>query len=141
MVLLITTEYGRGAWEWQLSFATLFQAKVVVKIFTNLLYVLQGSFDFPYLDVTTLSVGASTTQFPLGQLHLHRLLLYSSTQVVLPQGSPVEGPSFVPLVPLSVPAASSHSHRDASLQTEEAFGFSMGLMQLQPVTQAKAQLE
>ena len=49
---------------------------VVMKIFTNSPYLPQGSFGFPYLDVTTLSVGVLTTQFPLAQLHLHRLPPY-----------------------------------------------------------------
>ena len=56
---------------------------VVGKIFTNLPSGPQGSLGFPYLDVTTLPMDAATTQFPLIQLHLHRLLLYSSTQVIL----------------------------------------------------------
>ena len=57
----------------------------MVKIFPNWLYVFQGPFGFPYLDVTSLYVGASTAQFPLACLHLCRLLLYSSTQVILLQ--------------------------------------------------------
>ena len=104
MVILVTDGVGEGAWEWQPSFAVLTRQKwslqspfwtlfqwnppylgiVVVKIFTNSLYVPWQSFGFHYLDVTTLSVGASTAQFPLAQLCLCRLLLYSSTQVILP---------------------------------------------------------
>ena len=42
------------------------------------------SFGFPYLDITTLSVGTSTAQFPLAQLHLCRKLPYSSTEVIMP---------------------------------------------------------
>ena len=57
---------------------------VVVKIFTNSPYLPWGSFSFPYLDVTTLSVGTLTTQFPLAQSCLCRLLPYSSGQVVKP---------------------------------------------------------
>ena len=43
-----------------------------------------GSFGSLYLYITILSAGALTTQFPLAQLHLHRLLPYSPTQIVLP---------------------------------------------------------
>ena len=54
------------------------------KIFANAPYLPWQSFGFPYLDVTTLLVGALTTQFPFSCLHLCRLLPFSSTQVVLP---------------------------------------------------------
>ena len=57
---------------------------VVMKVFSNLPYFLQGSFSSPYLDVTTLSSGTFTTQFPLALLYLCRLLPYSPTQVILP---------------------------------------------------------
>ena len=58
---------------------------VVMKIFTSSPYAPQGSLGFPFLDVTTLSAGTATTQFPLNWLCLCRLLLYCSIQVVLPQ--------------------------------------------------------
>ena len=104
MAILVTNEVGEG----RLGMVTIFccsdQAKVgplvtpltllqwdppepgilLMKIFTNSLYVPQGPFSFPYLDVTTLLVGASTAQFPLAQMHLWRLLLYFSTQGILP---------------------------------------------------------
>ena len=57
---------------------------VVVKIFTNSPYLPQGSFGFPYLDMTTLTADMLGAQFSLAQLHLCRLLPFSSTQVVLP---------------------------------------------------------
>ena len=50
---------------------------VVVKVLTNSLHLPQGSFRSPYLDVTTLSVGTLTAQFPLAWLWLHRLLSHS----------------------------------------------------------------
>ena len=56
---------------------------VVVKVFINLPYLPQGSFGSSHLDVTTLSMGALTSKFPLAQLHLHRLLPNSPTQIVL----------------------------------------------------------
>ena len=56
---------------------------VVVKIFTNSPYLPWGPFSFPYLDITTLSVGTLTTQFPLAQVHICRLLPFSSPQVAL----------------------------------------------------------
>ena len=83
---------------------------VVVKIFTNVPYFPWGSISFPYLAVTVLSVGASNTQFPLAQLHLIRLFLYSSTQVALLQekeGHPIcQGGPYTAASPyclLSVP--------------------------------------
>ena len=57
---------------------------VVVKIFVNSPYLTWGSFSFPYQDITTLSAGVLTAQFPPAQLCLCRLLPFSSTQVVLP---------------------------------------------------------
>ena len=48
------------------------------------------------------------------------------------------GASFVPALPLSVPMISSHSNRDASLQTEAVLGFSVAFRQLQEATQDKA---
>ena len=57
---------------------------VVTKVFTNSPYLSQGSFCSPYLDVTTIPMGALSTQFPLALLHLHSLLPYSPTQVILP---------------------------------------------------------
>ena len=57
---------------------------VVVRRYTNSPYIPQGSFSFLYLDISTLSGGTSSTQFPLDQLCLHRLLPYSNTEVVLP---------------------------------------------------------
>ena len=48
-------------------------------------YIPQGSSCFLCLDMSTLSGGASSTQFLLDQLHLCRLLPYSDTKVFLPQ--------------------------------------------------------
>ena len=49
-------------------------SEVVGRRFTNSLYLHGGSFGFLYLDMTTLSRGASSTQFLLNWLHLCRLL-------------------------------------------------------------------
>ena len=51
---------------------------VVVKIFTNSPYFLWESFGLSFLDYPTI-------QFPLSQLCLHWLLLYSLTWVILPK--------------------------------------------------------
>ena len=67
---------------------------VVVKVYTNSSHLLWGSFGSPYLDVTTLLVGTLTTQFPLAWLHLHRLLPYSPTQIVLPYEKEGDGLKF-----------------------------------------------
>ena len=64
---------------------------VVVKIFTNSPYLPQGSSSFLYLDITTLSLGTLTAQFPLDQLCLWQLLPYSPTQVILAQEAEDEG--------------------------------------------------
>ena len=118
-----------------------------------------GSFDSPYLDVTTLSLCALTTQFPLPLLHLCKLLPYSPTQIVLPPEKEGDWLKIYPVLmetllkssekehhlspplPLSVPIISSHSNRDVSAQTKEVLGFSLALRRLQEATQAKAQLE
>ena len=52
---------------------------VVVKVYTNSPYLPCGSFNPPYLDVTTLSVSTLTTNFPLSLLCLHRLLSLRSS--------------------------------------------------------------
>ena len=57
---------------------------VVVKVFTNLPHLPWGPFRSPYLDVATLPAGTLTAQFPLAWLHLHRLLPYYPTQIILP---------------------------------------------------------
>ena len=57
---------------------------MVVKIFPTPLTSPQGSSSFLYLDVTTLSLGTLTIEFPLDQLCLWWMLPYSQTQVVLP---------------------------------------------------------
>ena len=105
--------------------------KVVVKIFTNLPYLLWGSFGSPYLDKTTSWGGASTTQFLLAHLHLCRLLPYSSSQVILAWENEGDGLKVYPFllqesseedhhlshtVPLSVSIISPHSNIDESSQ-------------------------
>ena len=57
---------------------------VVVRRYTNTPYIHQGSSHLPYLDMSTLSRGASSTQFSLDWLCLCRLLPFSDTKVVLP---------------------------------------------------------
>ena len=132
---------------------------IVVKVFTNLPHLLLGSFRSSNLDVTTLSVGALTTQFILAQLHLHRSLPYSPTQIIPPWQKEGDGLKFYQVLmetlwessaeehhlssplPLSVLIVSSHSNRDASTQTKETLSFSLALRQLQEVTQTKVQLE
>ena len=57
---------------------------VVVRRYTNTPYIPRRFSHFLYLDISTLSGGTSSAQFPLGQLCLCRLLPYSDTEVVLP---------------------------------------------------------
>ena len=124
----------------------------VVKVFTNSPHLLQVSFGSPYLDVTTLSAGTLTTQFPFALLHLCRLLPYSPTQGILLQEKGGDGLKIYPFLvetlwvsseeehhlshplPLSVPILSSHSNRDVSVQTEGALCFSLALRQFQEAT-------
>ena len=70
---------------------------VVMKVFTNSPHLLQGSFGSPYLDVTTLSDGTLTIQFPLAQLCLCRLLPYSPTQIVFPWEKEGDGLNIYPV--------------------------------------------
>ena len=58
---------------------------VVVRRYTNTPYIPWGFSHLPYLDVNTLSRGASSAQFLVDQLHLCRLLPFSDTEVVFPQ--------------------------------------------------------
>ena len=130
----------------------------MMKIFTNSPYFPQGSFTFPFFDVPTLSGGASMTKSVLSQLHLHWLLLYSSTQVNLPKEkegneltvmpfikealwkSTVENHCLSPLVLLSILTTSPHSTRDEHSQTNGALDFGVALKQWQMVPQARSQL-
>ena len=130
------------------------QSVVVVRRFTNSPYLPQGSFGFLYLDVTTLSGGTSSTQFPLDQLQLCRLLPYSNTEVFLPWEEGEEGFKAVSLLPgdfveklwgraLSIQANTSisslitpHLHQEEGSQTEEGSGFHPVLKWLQGISQA-----
>ena len=132
---------------------------VAVKVFTNMPFFLWGSSGYPYFHVTTPYVGTTTALFPLAHLQLCRLLPYSSTQVILPWENEVDEPKVLPIIKemlwdspedghhlctpvhLSVPTISTQSNREASSQTKEMLGLSPSLRQLQPVTQAKVQLE
>ena len=58
---------------------------VVERRYTNTPYIPQGSYSLPYLDVSTLPGGASSTIFPLDQLCVHRLFPFSDTEVVFSQ--------------------------------------------------------
>ena len=72
---------------------------VVVGRFTASPYLPKRSFGLLYQDVTTLSGGTSSTQFPLDLPCLCRLHSYSTTKVVLPQEEGEEGVEGVSLLP------------------------------------------
>ena len=132
---------------------------VVTKIFTNSPYFPWGPFELPFLDMATLIVGTSTKWFPLSQLCLCWLLLYSPTQVILPKEkegdrltvipftkevlweSSIEDHHLSSLVPLSVPSPSPYINKDESIQTVKALDFGMALIQLKVVTQDQTQLK
>ena len=127
-----------------------------MKIFTNLSYFPWGSFSLPFPDVGTLPEGASTIQFSLSWLCLCWLLLYSTTQVILPKEkdgnelmvtpitkealwvSSVDDHHLSSLVPLSAPTIPPHTKKDESSQTNGILNFSMALRQLQVVTHMKS---
>ena len=108
MVILITDGVGEGNLCMVTTFCCHNQAKVeasdapstlyqcdsaesnvvVVRRYTNTPYIPQGTSCFLFLDMSTLCGGASSTQFPLDDLHLHRLLPFSEAEVILPH---VEG--------------------------------------------------
>ena len=83
---------------------------VVVKIFTNSPYLWQGSFGFPYLDITTLSVGMPTAQFPLAWLCICKLLPYSSTWVILQCKKEGEGLKVYPFLQEALWESSEEDH-------------------------------
>ena len=105
MVILITDGVGKGKPGMVTSFChsdqmkvqpsvmlpTLIQwdshepAMVVMKIFTNSPYFPWESFSFSFLNIATLPEVAQTIQFPLSRLHLYKLFLLSSNQVILPK--------------------------------------------------------
>ena len=132
---------------------------VIVRRYTNSSYPPQGSFNFLYLDVSTLSGGASSAQFPLDRLCLHRLLPHSDTEVVLPWEEGEEGLKVYPFfwetfvaklrggaLPLWPNATVSlyiapHSNWEEGCWMEEGSGFHPALKGLQDINQARAQME
>ena len=72
---------------------------VVVRRYTNTPYIPQGTSCFLYLDVSTLSGGASSAQFPLDWQCLCRLLPFSETDVILPHEEGVMGLKVFPHSP------------------------------------------
>ena len=132
---------------------------VVVRRYTNTPYILWGSSCLPYLEVSTLSEGTSSTQLPLYWLHLHRLLPFSDTEVVLhwEEGemglkvflhfwealwqSSGEEHNLSDLISLLVPSLASNPHQEEGIQMEEGLSFHPALKLLQDVNQARAQLE
>ena len=131
---------------------------VVVKIFTNSPYLPQGSFSFPYLDVTSLSVGATTTQFPLAWLCLCRLPFILPLRLSCHIRGRKRGSKSIHstkkhcgkvlrstitclILCCCQSPSSSHPYQEEIPQTEEGPSLSPDLMWLQIVTWAKAQLK
>ena len=114
---------------------------VVVRRYTNTPYIPQGTSHFLYSDVSTLSGGASYTQFPLDQLCIHRQLPFSETEVVLPQEEGEVGLKVFPHswevpwqnseeehhfsdpVLLLVPSSTLLPHQEKGTQAEKESGF------------------
>ena len=132
---------------------------VVVRSYTNTPYNPWGSSCLPYLDVSTLSWGTFSAQFPLDWLCLCRLLPFFDTEVVLPweEGemglkvfphfqealwqSSKEEHCFSDLIVLSDPSLAPHPCQEEGTQMEGGLGFHPALKLLQDVSQARAQLE
>ena len=64
---------------------------VVVRKYSNTPYIPKGMAHSLYLEVDSLSGGATSTQFPLDRLHLHWLLPVNRTEVLLPHEVREEG--------------------------------------------------
>ena len=126
------------------------QSVVVVRRYTNTPYIPHGSSCFLYLDVSTLSGGASSMQFSLDWLHLCRLLPYSDTEVgmevfsyfqeALRQSSEDEHHLSDPIL-LLVLSSASPPHQEENTQMEEGSGFHPAIKCFQSTSQAKVQLE
>ena len=132
---------------------------VVRRRYTNTPYIPQGSCHLLYLNVSTFSGGASSTQFPLEQLCLCRLFPFTDADVVLPQEEGEMGLKVFPhfqealwqrsekehhlsepislLVPLSAP----HPHQEEGTQMERVSVFYPALRLLQDINQVTGQLE
>ena len=132
---------------------------VVVRRYINIPDIPQGSSCLPYLDVSTLSGGASSAHFPLDWIHLHRLLHFSDTEMVLPQEEGDMGLKVFPhfqealwqsseeehclsnLISLLVPSSSPYPCQEEGTKAEGGSGFHPALKLLQDVNQARAQFE
>ena len=144
---------------------------VVVRRYSNTPYIPWGMSHLLYLDVGTLSGGASSTWFPLDRLCLWWLILFSRTEVLLPCEEGEERLEMYPhlpeilwesseeehclsdLISLLVPMSAPPPHLEEGNQTEggsdchaasaqmEGAGFHPALKLLQDNNQAIAQLE
>ena len=120
---------------------------VVVRRCTNSPYLPQGSFGFLYLDVTTLSGGASSSQFPLDQLFQCKLLPYSDTKMVLPREEGEEGLKVYSFFQESLwksfkdSLITPHPHGEEGSQTEVGPGFHLAQKWWQGISWDKVQLK
>ena len=135
MVILVTDGVGEGKLEMVTTFCCHDQARmeasnalsalcqcdlpkpsmVVVRRYTNTPYIPWGTFHLLYLDMSTLLGGTSSTKFPLDWLCLHKLLLFSDTDVVLPQK---EGEVGLKVFPISNRLCGKVQKRTPSSQTQ-----------------------
>ena len=130
----------------------------VVKVFTNLLCLPQGSFGSPYLDITPFqwALWLPNSTYTAAFVEVAPLFFHSdcpsiwergrwAKKLPSPHGDTVgdlrEGASLVPPFATVSPCHLSHFNGDVSAQTKEVLNFSLALRQLQEVTQVKAQLE
>ena len=142
---------------------------VVVRRYSNTPYIPTGMSHSLYLDVDSLSGGASSTQFPLDRLCLCWIIPFTRNEVLLPHEEGEESTPHLPeilwegsaeehhlsdLTSLLVPmfAPSSHleegtqteggsDHHPTNTHTEGGSGYHPSLKLLQDTNQARAQLE
>ena len=179
MVILVTDGVGEGNLDMVTTFCCHSQAEleasdalsaqhqwnllepsvVVVRMYTSTPFLPQGSSYLLYLDVSTLSRDASSTQIPLDWLHLHKLFPFSDTEVVLLSEEVEMGLKVFPQfqealwqsseeehclsdpISLSIPILALHPYQEEGTQTEGGSGFHPALKLLQDANQARAQLE
>ena len=132
---------------------------VVLKRYTNTPYIPQGTSWLLFLDVSMHQGGNFSTQFPLHQLWLCRLIPLSANEVVLPWEKEEVGYKLYPYfqqelwpsleevhchsnpVSLLVPSSALLSHWEEGTKTEEDSGYHLALQWLKDVNQGRIQLE
>ena len=109
---------------------------VVVRIYSNTSYIPRGTSHSLYLDVDTLSGGTGSAQFPLDRLHLHQLLPFSKSEVLVPHEVGEEGLETYPHLPEFLWDSSDEEHCISNM-----IPMSTPLLSLEDCTQTKGGLD